>query len=290
MSNTVLILGASGKIGRHTAKAFEFKGWEVRRFNRHNDIMKASAVGADVIVNGMNPQNYHDWKSIIPSITQQVIDAANATGATVLLPGNVYHFGNEPGTWSEKTIVNPVSRKGRIRFDMERAYQSSGVQTIVLRAGNFIDPDCQGCVMSEIYMRNITKNKVILPGPPDKRQSMCYVPDWARAATSLAEMRNKLSQFEDIPFPGHTITAHDLKSRLERLTETELKFSKFPWWLFNLASPFWELAREMNEMRYLWNTDHALCGKRFQELLPNFVETDFDTVLKVVLDGFRKKN
>lgn len=289
MASRVLILGASGKIGRHTAKAFAHKGWEVRQFNRQNGDMKTAAVDVDVIVNGMNPQNYHDWKSIIPSITHQVIDVSRTTGATVLLPGNVYHFGNEPGIWSEKTVPKPVSEKGRIRLDMEQAYQRSGVQTIILRAGNFVDPECQGCVMSEIYLRHIIKNKVILPGAPDKRQAICYVPDWGRAAVCLAEMRNKLSQFEDIPFPGHTITAYDLKSTLEKVTENKLKFSQFPWWFFNLAAPFWELANEMNEMRYLWNTDHALCDKRLRELLPHFCCTDLNTILEEVFECIQRR-
>ncbi len=279
MKNTVLILGASGKVGRHSAQAFELAGWNVRRFDRHRDDMTNAAQGADVIVNGLNPPNYHDWKSIIPEITRKVIDAASASGATVILPGNVYHFGNQPGVWSEKTPPRPVSRKGQIRLTMERSYKTSDIQTIVLRAGNFIDPERRGCVMSEIYLRNIEKNKITLPGPEGVRQAMCYVPDWARAAVFLAEKRKNLARFEDIPFPGHSLTALEIKSALERILSRPLKFSRFPWWLMSLAAPVWELARELNDIRYLWNTDHALCDKRFKALLPDFRSTDLDVVL-----------
>jgi len=37
MTNTVLILGGSGKVGRHSAIAFERAGWTVRRFDRQQD-------------------------------------------------------------------------------------------------------------------------------------------------------------------------------------------------------------------------------------------------------------
>jgi len=283
MTETVLILGASGKIGRHSVPAFEDAGWRVRRFDRKKDDMARVAEGCAVIVNGLNPPNYHNWAETIPRITEQVIDAARRSGATVILPGNVYHFGDQGGVWSERTPPRPVSRKGRIRLEMERRYADSGVQTIVLRAGNFIDPERRGCIMSEIYLRDIARNRVTLPGPADVRQAWCYLPDWARAAATLAEKRRDLSRFEDIPFPGHTLAAQDIKSALERITGRPLTYRRFPWRLFTVTSPFWELARELREMRYLWETDHALCEKRFRALLPAFEETPRDEILRAAL-------
>ncbi|TYC75360.1 epimerase [Stappia sp. BW2] len=280
MSGTVLILGASGKFGRHSALAFEEAGWTVKRFQRGKDNLEDAAQGCDVILNGFNPPNYHDWKTILPQITREVIGAARASGAAVILPGNVYHFGDQGGVWSARTPANPVSRKGQIRLTMERDYAQSGVQTIVLRAGNAIDPDRQGCVMSLIYLREIAKNRITLPGPAETRQALCFVPDWARAAVALAGKRHELSQFEDIPFEGHTLTAQEIKSGLERILQRDLQFVRFPWWMFSLTAPFWELARELKEMRYLWNTDHALSGERLQEVLPDFTVTPLDDVLR----------
>lgn len=283
MTQTVLILGATGRFGRHSAEAFAKAGWNVRKFNRSSDDMTQAAKGVDVIVNGLNPPNYHDWENILPQITRDVIAAAQASGATVILPGNVYHFGAKGGEWSEKTPPKPNSRKGQLRLTAERAYAQSGVQTIVLRGGNAVDPDLQGCVMALVYMRDIAKGKVGLPGGADVRQALCYLPDWARAAVALAEMRTELAQFEDIPFPGHTVTARQLKSRLAQIMNRDLKFAKFPWWAMRMAAPFWELARELNEMRYLWDTDHSLSADRFNALIPDFEATPLDAVLRSVL-------
>ena len=55
MTKTVLILGASGKIGRHSAAAFQKAGWTVRAYDRKTESMTRAAMGADVIVNGLNP-------------------------------------------------------------------------------------------------------------------------------------------------------------------------------------------------------------------------------------------
>ncbi|MDF1706499.1 MAG: epimerase [Paracoccaceae bacterium] len=278
MPGTVLILGGNGKIGHHSAKAFADAGWRVRRYERGTD-MTAAAMGSDVIVNGLNPPNYHNWTKLIPEITEQVIAAAKASGASVILPGNVYNFGDAGGIWSEDTPQRPVSRKGLIRMQMEARYRDSGVQTIVLRAGNFIDPDGNGDIMQLFVLRNIAKGQITLGGGPDVIQAWCYVPDWARAAAALAGTRDSLAMFEDIPFPGHSFDMTELKHCLETHLGRSLTISRFPWGLMRLAAPFWELARELGEMRYLWETPHQLSGAKFERLLPGFQPTSQQTVM-----------
>src|SRR5690606_35656969 len=146
----------------------------------------AAARGVDVIVNGLNPPKYHDWARQIPAITGQAIAAARASGATVLIPGNVYNIGDAGGEWSEHTPHRPNTRKGRIREEMEQAYRAAGVGTVVLRAGNFIDPRGNGDVMSLLLLRAVGRDKIFTAGDPGALQPYCYVPDWARAAVGLA--------------------------------------------------------------------------------------------------------
>ena len=278
MTNTVLILGQSGKIGSHAAHAFKAAGWNVRTYKRGTD-MNAAAQGADIIVNGLNPPMYQKWEINIPLITNQVIAAAKSSGASLIVPGNVYNFGNRPGVWDENTPQQADTKKGKIRIAMEKTYKNSGVQTILLRAGNFIDPDGNGDVFTVGLLRNINKNRVTIMGRKDVPQAYCYVPDWARAAVALAEKRKDLAQFEDIPFPGHTFTLVELKDMLETQMGRSLKFDSFPWWVMQTLKPFWALAGELLEMRYLWNLGHQLSGQKFHRLLPGFVETPIEQVV-----------
>src|SRR6266540_512631 len=114
MQKNVLILGGSRKIGRSASEAFARAGWNVRTYDRKRGNMLEAARGADVIVNGLNPPAYHDWARLIPAITSEVIATAKASGATVILPGNVYNFGDEGGEWSEATPHRPMTQKGKI--------------------------------------------------------------------------------------------------------------------------------------------------------------------------------
>ncbi|KPP93124.1 MAG: dTDP-4-dehydrorhamnose reductase [Rhodobacteraceae bacterium HLUCCA08] len=279
MQQSVLILGAGGKLGAHSAAAFAAAGWDVRRYRRGTD-MTAAARGVDVIVNGLNPPNYHDWAGQLPRITAQVIAAAKASGATVILPGNVYNFGTAPAPWSETTPQIPCSRKGQLRKDLEAAYRDSPVRTIVLRAGSFIDPDRADDVFSMIYLRALGRGRITTPGGVEVPHAFCYLPDWARAAVMLADRRADLAGFEDIPFPGHCLTTQDIRSELEAALGRPLKTVRFAWGMMRLASPFWELARELLEMRYLWDTPHWLSDTAFTRHLPDFRPADRATVIR----------
>ncbi len=285
MKQTVLILGGSGKIGSRAADAFWDAGWEVRHYDRKTGDMVTAAKGADVIINGLNPPAYHDWEQTIPEITAQVIAAAKANGATVILPGNIYNYGNQPGVLDETTPQIATTRKGRVRIAMEESYRAAGVQTIVLRAGNFIDPAGNGDVMSMLIMRDITKGRITAAADPQTLQAYAYVPDWARAAVALAEKRAELAVFEDIPFPGHAFTTADLHRCVENHTRRPIKISRFPWWAMTLLGPFWELAREMREMRYLYAMPHQIGAAKFYRLLPGFQPTDLQDVMLAGLPG-----
>lgn len=278
MTGTALILGPSGKIGTHAIRAFEAHRWTIRRYKRGTDMTDA-ATGADVIVNGLNPPKYHDWTNQIPALTAQVIAAGRESGATVIIPGNVYVFGDSGGIWDETTPHRATSRKGKIRIEMEKAYRDSGVQTILLRAGNFIDPDRNDDIVSTVTVPDPGKHRVTSLGDPEAVQAWIWLPDWAEAAVQLAEKRKNLAQFEDIPMPGLTFSHQELADRLSDLTGRVWRVKRFPWFLMRITSPFWELAREMIDMRHLYDTPHRLGSAKFDRLLPDFRSTSSDEVL-----------
>ncbi len=274
MSGIVLILGASGRFGRHAAEAFWNKGWRVRLFDRARDTLSEAAAGADVIVNGWNPV-YPDWAREVPALTAQVIDAARASGATVILPGNIYVYGRgSAGVLSSQTPHNATNPLGRIRIEMERAYRASGVRTIVLRAGDYIDTQASGNWFDAVITAKSAKGRFAAPGDANAKHAWAYLPDLARAAVELAERREAFDAFADVPFPGYTLSQNELAGLVETATGVAQKRRAFPWWTIRLASPFWKMGRHLLEMRYLWSMPHEIDGKEFRAVLPAFRETD----------------
>ncbi|MEO6300050.1 MAG: NAD-dependent epimerase/dehydratase family protein [Paracoccaceae bacterium] len=285
MANTILVLGANGLVGGQAAKAFAAAGWQVRKYRRGTDMAKA-AQGADVIFNGLNPPNYHDWANIIPAITRDVIAAGLASGATVLQPGTVYVYGSQPGPWNADTPQKPASRKGGIRVQMEadfRAATKQGLRVIILRAGDFIDPEAPRSLWNMISLKYAGFGRIISLANRDTKRAYAYLPDLARAFVALAERRAELPVFADIPFVGYTLTMQEVADTLERLTGRRMKLMGYPWWLMRLTAPLWEMARELVEMRYLWRTSHGIDPQPLAKLLPDFHVTPLDDVLRAEL-------
>lgn len=271
----VLIAGASGLFGSRVAEAFTAAGWTVRKYQRGSDMTQA-ALGAHVIVNGLNPPNYHNWSKLIPQITAQVLAAARVSGATVIVPGNVYGFGTQPGPWGPNTPQRAQTRKGKIRAAMEAEYRDSGLPVIILRGGDFLDE--QGKTVMAMLLKDSAKGKVARLGAEVPR-AFAYLPDMARAVVALAEMRAHLAHFADVPFTGHNFTQEQFRDEMQRQTGRSFKMVNFPWWLMRLTSPFWELAREFSEMRYLYNLPHSLDPTSMTALLPKFQPTPFEEVV-----------
>lgn len=276
MTQSALVLGSHGTFGSAAANSFATAGWQVRRFNQKTDDLGASAAGVDVIVNGWNPQGYKNWDTEVPRITAEVIDAARASGATVLVPGNVYNFGTAPGPWSETTPQAAHTRKGQIRIDMENTYRAAatdGVRIIVLRAGDYLARESKSSWLPQVITAHIARGRFTYLGNLEINHAWAYVPDMARAALALAERRADLPAYADINFPGYTLTGQDMQSHLEVILGRKLRRTGFPWWAMRLAAPFWTLAGEIHELRYLWDVPHSLDGTLFGELVPDFRAT-----------------
>lgn len=279
MTGTVLILGATGRFGRNAAEAFAAKGWTVRGFDRKRDDLMQSARGADVIVNAWNP-TYDKWAKEVPGLTARVIEAAKASGATVIVPGNVYVYGSPlPEVLGPDTPHMAANPLGRIRREMEGAYRVSGVQTIILRAGDYIDTEASGNWFDSIMVKSLAKGTFTYPGRGDVPHAFAYLPDLARATVALAKKRGELGQFEDIGFAGYTVTGQGLDDGIAHATGRDVRLKRFNWLPLFALAPVWRMARHLVEMRYLWREAHRVDGTQFEALVPGFETTPLHAAL-----------
>ncbi len=290
MTGTVLILGGNGRFGSHAAEAFWNQGWRVRLHNRRTGDLMKEAEGADVIVNGWNPP-YPDWATEVPGLTEKVIDAARISDATVILPGNVYVFGADaPEVFSTDTAHGATNALGRIRIAMEARYKSAGTRVILLRAGDFLDTTASGNWFDKVMAPPLNKGRLVYPGRTDIPHAWAFLPDLAAAAVGLADRRESLPRFADIPFPGYTLSGEELAELAAQALDRPVRVKRMTWAPLYLAQPVWKMARHLVEMRYLWDTPHRLDGQALADWLPDFRPTPVedaiaDAVAPVVTAG-----
>ena len=279
MTRTALILGPSGRFARHTAAALSVAGWTLRRFDRRQDRLSDAAQGAALIVNGWNPP-YPAWAAELPGLTAQVIAAARASGATVLQPANVYVYGKGAparlGPDTPKAAQNPL---GRLRVEMEARLRDADIPVILLRAGDFLDTAKSGNWFDSVIARPLAKGRLAYPGALDVPHAWAFLPDLGRAAAALADRRETLERFAEVPFPGYTLTGAELAAALGRALGRPVVAKPMAWWPLYLAAPVWPMARGLIEMRYLWDMPHRLDGAVLARLLPDRTDTPVEDAL-----------
>ncbi|MDN2567002.1 NmrA family NAD(P)-binding protein [Aquibium sp. A9E412] len=294
---TIVILGAAGRVGDAAARASLAAGWRVRGVGRGArtaqmapgvepvaaDAADRAALidacrGADVILNALNPQ-YTEWADKVLPMAEAVLAAAEASGATHMLPGNVYNFGYGIGLdTAEDAAQQGGTEKGRIRVAMEalfaRAAAERGVQTIVLRAGDFYGGRRPGSWLDLMILAKLKRDVFVWPGPMDVPHAFAYLPDLARAFVALAERRGELARFARFHFAGHTLTGAAMKAATERALGRPLARRGVPWTLLRAGGLFVPMLREVAAMAYLWSTPHSLDGHRLAGAVGTLPSTD----------------
>lgn len=305
---TVVILGAGGRIGEAAARAFLADGWTVKGVARGArsrplaagvepveadaydlDALKAACEGADVVLHALNPL-YTEWSETVMPMARNVVAAAEATGATLMLPGNVYNFGHGIRmAMREDAAPDPSTEKARIRIALENLLreraEAGRLRAVVLRAGDFYGGERPGTWHDLMILAKLRQGKLVWPGPMDCPHAFAYLPDLGRAFAALAACREALSAFEVVNFPGHTQTGDRVKALAEELSGMRLSRRGLPWPLLRAAGLFMPMMREVAIMSYLWRTPHSLDGAKFARLLPEFVATTEAEALAATIEA-----
>ena len=303
MQETVLILGARGRFGLATALAFADAGWRVLAQMRPGAQVPAAVQGdhriqwlvgdvhapqamaqaalalapdVAVVVHALNPVYTNAaWKQEALPMTEAALTLCSMLGATLMLPGNVYNFGaGMPALLREDTPQRAATVKGQIRIGMEALLQRSGVRSVVIRAGDFFGSG-SGTWFDQAMVKGLAKGVFTYPGGLDVATAWAYLPDLGRCFVQVAQKRAQLPTFAVLHFAGHSITGRQWLELLTPLArgqgwvgaDSALRYKRLPWTLIrwvSLVRPIWA---SLVEMRYLWDTPHALDNNRLCGLL-----------------------
>lgn len=312
MPSSVIILGANGSFGRASVSAFGKAGWHIYALYRNTpsqslpenckpiigdinnlDSLHSLPEQCDVIINAINPP-YQHWSRDVPRITKNVIALAKSRSATVMIPGNVYHYGTAmPEVLTESTLASPDTPLGQTRADLESTYQAAsveGLQTIILRAGDFLDTRQSGNWFDSHILKRINKGRLMYPGPLDRKHAWAYLPDMACAMVGLAEKRSTMNSFTALGFPGYTLTGQELADLVSHNISGQLAIDTMPWRLIGLLGSVVPSLRAIASMQYLWSTPHAIDGQLLHATLPEFKATRVDKAIATIFERLHNCN
>jgi nucleoside-diphosphate-sugar epimerase len=310
---TAFIIGVTGSFGGHAAVALIKHGWRIRALARDpvaaaaktgprmpiewvaGDAMNpadvlAGARGASLIVHAANPPGYRNWRGLAVPMLDNTIAAGVATGARIVLPGNVYNFAPDAGSAiAEDAPQAPATRKGRIRVEMEeslRAASRRGAKALVLRAGDYFGPAAPNSSFGWLTVRSGGRLKAVYSGGPGEvGRDYAYLPDLAETLARLVEREAELADFEVFHFRGHWLEHNaELAAGIRRaMRQPTLPIRAFPWAMVIALSPFNETFRELLEMRYLWRRPIGLANAKLVAFLGEEPHTPLDAALRATL-------
>ena len=314
-ASTVLILGARGRFGQAAARAFARAGWQVLGQVRpgaqgpaiagvhwlalqpsDTAALANAARGAAVVVNGLNPVYTHKaWRAEAPALLESAIRISQVLGATLMMPGNVYNFGEAmPALLREGAAQAATGVKGRIRIAMEQRLQAAtheGLRAVVIRAGDFFGSGT-GSWLDQAVAKDLARGRVTWPGPLDVATPWAYLPDLANTFVKVAQQRGGLDAFAQLHFAGHTVTGQQWVDALTSVAwergwlpaERALQVSRMPWPLLRVAGLVLPTLAALAEMRYLWRTPHQLHNQQLCALIGNEPRTPFDEAVRQSLN------
>jgi len=288
----ILILGAKGRFGRNAVQAALAAGHEVTAFARSWDravnrpslshatgnAMDAEALiqagqGADLVLNALNPP-YEAWAKTLLPMTRAVLQACEALGIPQLAIGNLYAYGKDmPARLTAATPKAPSNPLAKVRYAADQAMATSKVSTLLFRGGDFLEGTSTGNWFDTYMTRDVAKGRFAYPGPANLPHSFAYLPDMARAALALAGQVSGQEGFEEVLFPGYTLSGQQLCDLTSEAIGQPLQLTHFPWPILRAMSLVSPRMRGVVHMSYLWRTPHEVDGANFHRRVPDFRAT-----------------
>jgi nucleoside-diphosphate-sugar epimerase len=286
MTGRIAIFGY-GPVGRAIAERLSSEGRELVVAQRRAppglpkgaaftpcDALDAEAVvkaarGADQIVVAIG-FDYSGvvWRDAWPKAMANFVAACKTTGARMAFIDNVYMYGPQTAPLVETmpladTGWKPAARSAATRIWMAAA-AAGEVRVAALRAPDFYGPGVGNSYLGDTSIGKLARGKpAVFIGSPDVLHDYAYVPDIARAATTLlAAPDAAFGQAWHVPCAPTRTTRDILKIAADALG-VRLRISAMPAWIMGTSAMFSPFLRELIEMRFQWDRPYHIDASKF---------------------------
>lgn len=201
----VLVLSRSGGPAARTTAA----GGSIE--HRAADATDAAALtraaqGAAALHNCVNPP-YHRWTTDWPPVASALIAAAEATGAVLVVAGNLYGYGRGTQLMREDSPLATTETKGAVRaamwHELERRHRAGTLRATEVRGSDYLGPGAQAHAHAGPRMLEpLLAGKPLYPiGSADTPHSWTYLPDFARALAAATTTEAAWGRPWHVPSP-----------------------------------------------------------------------------------------
>jgi nucleoside-diphosphate-sugar epimerase len=285
-----VVLGARGSIGSAVTRRARFSGHQVRAVVRPGngtsgfpagievvpaDLRSRDAVievsrGAEVVVHAANVP-YSEWPQFVPRFAENALAGAEAAGAILAFPGNVYVYGrprSRPVT--EDHLQEPHTEKGKLRVRIERmflqAHRERRVKVVLPRYPDFYGPGVMHEIFRPIFEGALTGKPCRWPVDADAPHEFILIDDAAEALLKLIATPAAHGRAVHVPGPRVITPREFIRLVYKAAGRDRPAISVFGRGMFRLVGMFNRLARSAYEMAYLFDDPVVLDGSLYRSL------------------------
>ncbi len=286
MNPNIVIVGY-GPVGRATAEILSAAGRPVRVAQRSRpkdlpaniaftatDVLDASAVraaaeGAGQIVVAIGfPYEGKTWRENWPRAMQNILAAAEATGARVVFVDNLYMYGPQTAPLVETMPLTDFGVKPKVRSEITRMWQGAAaagkVRFAALRGPDFYGPGTGNSHLGDLAFGALAKGQTAtFAVSPDQPHEFAYVPDFGRAAVTLLDAPDDcFGQAWHVP-SAPTRTMREIFAIGAATLGVKAKARSLPRWSLAPMGLFVPALREFREMQFQWDRPYRVDATRF---------------------------
>ncbi|MFE3651783.1 NAD-dependent epimerase/dehydratase family protein [Streptomyces sp. NPDC059152] len=235
---------------------------------------------------------YHRWAVGWPPLASSLCAAAEATGAVLVMLGNLYGYGPVDGPLTEELPLAATGPKGRVRatvWDQARRLHEQGrIKAVEVRASDFFGPGVTdgGHLAAQVMPRLLRGKPVSALGDPDAPHSWSYLPDVARALVEVAGEERAWGRAWHVP-TAPALSTREMVDRLAARAGTgRVAVRRLPPVALSLAAVFSPLIRELKEIRYQFDRPFVIDASAYEAAFA-VRATPLDEQVRATVDWWR---
>jgi len=281
-----VILGSGGIIGNGLAEILPQYTDKIRlvsrnpsAVNKNDELMKTDLTNYEQTVKALEQADaaylvlgmeYKTavWKRDWPKVMTNVINACKKFNTKLVFFDNVYSYGKVNGWMTEKTPMNPSSKKGEVRAKISEQlineYKQGNIKAIIARAADFNGPTKSTFVYPLVYekVRNGKKAQWFINA--DLRHSLTYTADAAKAAAILGNTPEAYNRVWHLPTDKNAPTGKEFINMVQETYGKNTGYATLSRWMLKMAGLFIPVIREMDEMLYQYDSEYLFDSSDFE--------------------------
>jgi nucleoside-diphosphate-sugar epimerase len=198
-----------------------------------------AARNANTIFLASGPREYSKWATLWPPVFDAVIAAARATGADLVMLGNLYAYGEGSAMpLTEHTPLHATDSKGAVRkagWQQALAAHNRGeIRAVEVRASDYFGPGAGATSQlgPDFFNPLIAGKTARVFGRTDQPHSWAYLPDIIDTLIAAAEFDGAWGHAWHVPC-AEPLTRKQLADRVGELLGVSADVASWPTWMLH---------------------------------------------------------